>query len=707
MIARLLAILLLPGLLVSQDAYHQSLLQNLEVNYDLVGGNFLFTPDETVVLSSFSSYGALNATTVSETAMDFALAQRIEVTTTGNNAWDAGASIGTTSTISEGDLILLTFWARHDSPTSQVFVFAEEATIYDKEFYFPLSFSPDWTQYFVAFRSSADYGEGQLRSGFHLASALQDVYIAGFNAINYGDAYSIEDLPSTFSPFDYDGRSLDAPWRETAAHRIDRLRMADLTIQVVDADGTPLPDAEIQVEMQQHDFGFGTAVVSCRFPGNNCYDETYVNKMLDLDGRGHGFNHAVTENAVKWRTWEQGWLGPPEDAVRAFEWLTDRGVTMRGHTLIWPGEQWLPDDINDNLDDLDYLRTRIDARIAEMIDHPELKTYVRDWDVLNEITTNRTLESAFDADAMFTNGRKIYNEICNKVRAIDPDLAIYINDYVAISSGSANLVARYKTFLDELVADEVPFDGIGFQCHIGSIPNGIPQVEQTFNEFYQRYGKRMKVTEYDINSQVDEQTQADYMRDLLTLTFSHPGMDAFLMWGFWDGNHWKDNAPMFYQDWTLKPSGEVFIQKVFDEWWTSEETIADQGGKATLRVFKGDHQVTVRHGNEVIAIDVNVRTDDTLTVQLGGTVDTTVDQLDDDDIEILPNPVSGGSATIRFPEQYASFDMRLLDTAGRTICTYEAVESGDQIDIDVPSGTYVMIGQRGGHLFFSKSIMIP
>lgn len=657
-------------------------------------------------MSTFYTYGDLSATTVPVTDVDFSLAQDITVNSLGDNAWDAGSSIGTTSSIASGDLVLITFWARHESPASQVFVFAEEATSYDKEFYFPLSFTPDWTQYFVAFRSSRSFSPGQLRTGFHLASDLQEVSIAGFNAIKYGDAYTIADLPSSFSPYDYDGRSLDAPWRAVADFRIEQIRKADLTVLVVDNNGSPVPGAEVAIEMQRHDFGFGSALVSCRFPGNNCYDETYISKVLDLDGNGHGFNHGVTENAVKWRTWEQGWLGTPEETVSAFRWLTERGITMRGHTLIWPGQQWLPDDINDNIDDLNYLRTRIDDRITEMIDHPELKTYVRDWDILNEITTNRTLEAAFDNDPTMENGRKLYGEIFNRARGLDPELSLYINDYMAISSGSANLVARYKEFLDELVADDVPFDGIGFQCHIGSIPTGIPQVERTFNDFYQRYGKRMKVTEYDINSQVDEATQADYMRDLLTLTFSHPGMDAFIMWGFWDGNHWKDNAPMFYQDWTLKPSGEVFIQKVFKDWWTSEQLTSDTDGSADVRVFKGDHLVTVRVGEQEAAQQVTVLNEDTLVVRLDLTVGDIDFLLSDDEIVLSPNPVIDDVITVTFPQQYTSFDMELLDTAGRKINTFTDVENGDQLTLGVAPGAYVLLGRRG-QVYFSKSIMVP
>lgn len=700
---KVLAFLFLPLWLYSQDAYHMSLLQNLSDSYGLEDGVFVFPDTEPELFGSIFEYGSLSVENQSVDAMDFTISKHIEVITESQNAWDTGLSLRNTTSIAKDDLILLGFWAKQTSGPSQVFVFAENGVDYEKEFYLPLSFTPDWTQYYVAFRASESFDIGSLQAGFHLASLQQTIDIAGLNAINFKDNYSVDDLPSSYSSFNYDGRELDAPWRGLAASRIESLRKSNITVNVDDESGNPIEDAHVSVEMQQHDFGFGSALVTCRFPGNNCYDETYVSKVLDLDGKGHGFNECVNENSLKWRAWEQQWLGTPDETVAAFKWLTEQGVTMRGHNLIWPGSAWLPDDINNNLDNLPYITNRIESRIDEMINHPELRDYVRDWDVLNEITTNRTLENAYNNDSNLANGRKLYNQIFERVKEYDPGLELYINDYMAISSGSANLVARYKTFLDELRDANVPFDGIGFQCHIGSIPNGIPQVEQIFNEFYQRYGKRMKVTEYDINGNIDEDTQADYMRDLLTLTFSHPGMDAFIMWGFWDGNHWKDNAPMYNLDWSLKPSGEVFIQKVYDEWWTSETQLSDQSGKSTIRAFKGKHEVTVSKGDVSITQQLYLLSDTIINIQLP--VITALEEVDIESFTFFPNPVTENKLNVKFPTHYDGVDIQLFDDSRRLIETYRGVRSGEDLELSVTSGLYYLVISVDGLQVTKKIVM--
>jgi GH35 family endo-1,4-beta-xylanase len=687
---RLLSVLLifLTYTLSAQDDYTTNLLTDLKDQYGLEGGSFLLPNTEELVSESIITYGNIMVRDAAPGNQAFSRSKEISVATAGNNPWDSGMFAGSSNSVTSGDLIFVTFWARHKSSSSQVFVFAEDAISFDKEYYFPISFTPDWTQYFVAFNSNKSYNVDRLRFGFQLSSQAQEVEIAGLLALNYKDNFDLSDLPSSFSPFDYEGRDLDAPWRALADARIEQIRKSNLEISVLDKNGNPVNDASVRVEMQKHDFGFGSALVTCRFPGNNCFDQTYVDKVLDLDGEGHGFNVGVNENALKWRAWEQEWLGTPEEMVAAFKWLDEQGVTMRGHNLIWPGSDFLPTDINENLNDIDYLRNRIDARIEEMINHPELSTIVRDWDVLNEITTNRTLESAFNNDPTLGNGRELYSEIFNKVRDLDPTLELYINDYMAISLGSSNLVARYKMFLDELRDADVPFDGIGFQGHIGSVPNSIPQVEQIFNDFYQRYGKRMKITEYDINPAVDEAIQADYMRDFLTITFSHPGMDAFILWGFWDGNHWKDNAPIFYQDWTLKPSGESFIQKVFNDWWTDETDSTDANGQVTFRPFKGQHIITVTKDGETVETEVELLEDGEIEIILSDISNTI--EVGGDQFVLSPNPTDEGSFSIDFPSGYSDLTVELYDINSRLIGTYNSVTQGKSIGHDLDSGLYLV-----------------
>jgi GH35 family endo-1,4-beta-xylanase len=450
--------------------------------------------------------------------------------------------------------------------------------------------------------------------------------------------------------------------------------------------------------MQKHEFGFGSALVGCRFPGNRCYDETYIQKLQDLDGQGHGFNVAVTENALKWDGWEEQWIGSPDETVAAVQWLNDHGITTRGHTLIWPGWNHMPADMMQNQNDPTYLMNRINLRLEEMLTHPILSKLVNEWDVLNEITQVRDLEMALAAKPNYPTGREIYPEILRKVAELKPDCTNYINDYVVFSSGGAGLsvVNRYKSYLDEIVASGAKFDGIGFQSHIGTSPTSILSVQAVLDEFSDRYGKRIKITEYDINENVDMETQAAYLADFLTMIFSHPAVDAFLMWGFWDGNHWKNNAPIFNLDWTLKPSGQAFIDKVFGDWWSSESGMTDDDGLFSLRPFKGEHKISLLNSGEVVFdITINSSELDTLILEMATT--NTLNQSAEGYYEVFPNPTPSKTLYIQSLASPERIDLHFYTPDGRHIKTLRSKLTGSELTLDLAPGAYFtrIVGQKG------------
>ncbi|MFC3343183.1 fibronectin type III domain-containing protein [Paenibacillus abyssi] len=89
--------------------------------------------------------------------------------------------------------------------------------------------------------------------------------------------------------------------------------------------------------------------------------------------------------------------------------------------------------------------------------------------------------------------------------------------------------------------------------------------------------------------------QAMFTRDLLTATFSHPNVESFTMWGFWDGAHWQSNAPLYRADWTLKPAGEQWQRLIYNTWWTDVRGVTDAEGTYKTRGFYGDYEIAVTY----------------------------------------------------------------------------------------------------------------
>ena len=52
-----------------------------------------------------------------------------------------------------------------------------------------------------------------------------------------------------------------------------------------------------------------------------------------------------------------------ETTLEAIDYSHDLGVEIRGHTLVWPGWIYLPGDLEQNKDDPEYLRKRVNDHV--------------------------------------------------------------------------------------------------------------------------------------------------------------------------------------------------------------------------------------------------------------------------------------------------------------------------------------------------------
>jgi len=149
--------------LSAQDAYHLSLLERLETNHGLVGGSFIIADNEADLASQSYTYGdIMDVTDLVVTDMEFTRSKQFVLNVAGANSWDAGFGQPSKQSVSNDDLVLVTFWAKRNSNDAQVFVFAEDAISYDKEVFFPLDLTPDWTQYFFVFNATKGFNVGRL-----------------------------------------------------------------------------------------------------------------------------------------------------------------------------------------------------------------------------------------------------------------------------------------------------------------------------------------------------------------------------------------------------------------------------------------------------------------------------------------------------------------------------------------------------------------
>lgn len=705
----LLGFLLFSNLIIAQnDAYHNALISELQTTYSLTGGNWILTPNEAINASNATSYG--NTTTQNPvTGQDFSIAINIDVAAAGTNPWNAGYFNTNLNPIQTGDKVLAVIWVKTvatplGGQSGRLNIFVEDAQTYHKEFFIDANPTFQWQRYLIPFESSDNYPVGDLNIGMHLAYQEQEIEIGGISMINYGNTILLSDLPQQLNIGDYDGIEPNAPWRAAAANRIEQHRKANMQLQVLDAQGNPIPNATVQVEMLRHQFAFGTAITPNRLANNPGADQTYKDKLIDLDGNGHGFNWVVTENALKWRAWEEGWVGTPTEIVNGIQWLLNNEIKVRGHVLVWPGWGNMPSDMETNQNNSTFLENRINGHLNTILNYPGIKNQVEEWDVVNEIAHVRDLEYALQGSSNYITGREIYPQIVNKAKQEAPNLIGYLNDYNILNNGnvSGSEYQLFKSMIQEIITAGATIDGIGFQAHMGAALITPDSLYAIIEDAHQTFNLPIKITEYDQSDILPDTMQAKYTGDFLTMIFSHPATNGFLMWGFWDGAHWLGNAPLYDINWNPKPTHAVFTDLVFNQWWTDSTLTTDANGNLDLRGFKGDYRITTSHNNQTVTADLKMETDINQTILLFPV--GTNSALTEANIKIFPNPVTD-YLSLELPYS-GNWTTIILDAQGKVIHKKTSTDFIQFLDFqDYTSGTYfIQIEDEAGNRIIKKVV---
>ncbi|MEL7238414.1 MAG: hypothetical protein AAGK78_06090, partial [Planctomycetota bacterium] len=271
----------------------------------------------------------------------FAEAMRVDLTESQPNPWDAYIKTHENALpIAKGDVIYGVYFVRADSD--------DESATGEYRSYLQRDVG-DWTMIHQGggtpgskwsrrtFKTVAndDFDAGTVNYVFQMGSKAQGLEVGGLAIWNLGKDADIDALP--VSRIYYNGQDPDAAWRAEAAARIDKVRKADLTVKVVDADDNPVQGADVRVELDRHAFGFGTWL-------------SIYGPLLDEDANGEQYrdivlNHfnRVTTPCYSAQTW--GWPDPEtrQRNIQYLEWASEQDVDIRAHTVLWSQWDRLPD----------------------------------------------------------------------------------------------------------------------------------------------------------------------------------------------------------------------------------------------------------------------------------------------------------------------------------------------------------------------------
>ena len=522
-------------------------------------------------------------------------ALRVGIPNATKELWDVNAKLILDKGFEAGDIILASLWVRaeefNNEPQSGVLssILVETASGPWEGVIQGSALVPDrWTRIYAYDIAKRSYKAGEAALTLHLGAVKQVLDLGPAAVFSLGEKIDLSKLPK--NRISYPGSKPDAEWRALANARIEKHRKSPLAVVVKDQSGTPIPSAKVHFRQQRHAYKFGS------YTGHSFVDSG-VDEQRSREVFAELFNYATAP--VYWSDW--GWQNPGTRLkyVKTIKKLTEMNIPWRAHTFLYPAKKFVPSKIVALEDRPNAMRQAVYDHMDDILKGLQDLPAPLDIDVTNEHRTGAYLPDIIGDDAIA--------ETYRKVQKAYPNATLFINDFGILNNGGNNQahINFYHNWIEMMQKREAPIQGIGFQGHFGAALTHPQRVYEVLDQFYERHKLPMQLTEFDIDTD-DEETQAAYTRDLLTIIFSHPQTTAFIAWGFWEGDHWRPKGAMYRKDWSAKPNLAAWKETIYRDFWTDRTVDTNRYGVGQLRATHGDYVITVEHNGEMREARVSV-----------------------------------------------------------------------------------------------------
>lgn len=403
-------------------------------------------------------------------------------------------------------------------------------------------------------------------------------------------------------------------------------RRTDARVRLVDDAGAPRARASVTVEQTRHAFGFGNIGfdliewIAGPAPTSDVGDQQVFGGSSTLDPEQLAADYLELFNAVTlpfyWRGFEPVRGRTDADRLhRTAEWFRARGVTVKGHPLVWHtlAPTWLLD-----LDDRDVeeaIRERIRTVVTRFAGTVDL------WDAINEaiiLPVFTAEENAVTRLAQSKGRLGMVRMAFEEARAANPDARLVLNDF--------DWSADYERIIADSLEAGVSVDAIGVQTHMHQGYRGDEKISEVIERF-SRFGLPLQLTETtllsgelmpkhidDLNDYAvgewpstpeGEARQADEVVRHYRNVLSHPAVESLTYWGITDAGAWLGApAGLLRADGSRKPSYDALHDLIRGEWWTPPTALeTDDDGILAVSGFAGTYRLTA----DAAAADVDLR----------------------------------------------------------------------------------------------------
>ncbi|MBO4304065.1 MAG: endo-1,4-beta-xylanase [Lentisphaeria bacterium] len=387
-------------------------------------------------------------------------------------------------------------------------------------------------------------------------------------------------------------------------------------LKLVDESGNPVKDADVKITQKSHDFKYGANLFML--------DEFSKEKRSEAKKNGkyreifaEMFNIATLP--FYWDTLEpeQGKPRFAKGSKRIYrrpvpdlclEYCEEAGIEPKAHCLNYCHfmPKWA-------LGSVQWEKMCLEKRFRELSERYGKRIPM--WEVTNETNWTWCNASLYTQDDLvewsFALAEKYFP--ANKLVINEAHIRAW-KDFVWNRS-------PYYMQIQRALLKGARIDGIGMQFHmfyrremeetetaVFYDPERIYNVMDT----YAKLGKPMHVTELTIpaysNDPEDEEIQAEILKNLYGMWFSHPAMDGIIYWNLPDGyahgttpgdmskgeNYYYGGLLRF--DFSLKPAGQVIRDLFGKEWRTVLTKHSSSSGELSFKGFYGTYDLEISAG---------------------------------------------------------------------------------------------------------------
>ncbi len=414
---------------------------------------------------------------------------------------------------------------------------------------------------------------------------------------------------------------------------IELYRKGDATITFVAANGELPKDITLEVRQKNHEFKFGCNIFMLDELETEEKNAIYKEKFPEC------FNLATVPFYWSDLEPEQGKPRYAADSPKIYRrpapdlcvnYCKEKGIEPKCHCLNY--DNFTPDWVKDRT--VTEHKALLEKRFREIAER-----YAKDipsFEVTNE-TLQNTKKSKFFYEDDFVDW---------SFRMADryfPNNKLIINDYNIWWPETYNNRHAYYMQIERLLRDGIKhLDSIGMQFHsFFPLENEPERAETVYNpetlyklmDLYAKLNLPQQITEMTLpaygGDEENEYVQAELVRNIYSIFFSHPAMEAIIYWNLVDGYAaWAPQGDMtagenkYYGgllrfDMSEKPAYKT-LKKLINEDWHTEETVKANGNTAKFRGFYGDYELIVHADGKTIPVDFKLskEANNRITIQL-------------------------------------------------------------------------------------------